>query len=165
MTRTCIGCGNFILMCGCLTHNVGLLRFGLKKRLVSSQFLSSLAHSCWYYCLGAGWGNGIHWPVKEQDDSLRGFNDFILKVEKYGSGGREAVHSRLHLSACWVGSHWHTGHTTLEKRFTLAQWPIHHPPQLCNTPRSSQTAVQQSEALQCRCYKFSTSRCYTRAAL
>ena len=152
-----------------MTDHVGLLRFGLKKRLVSSQILSSLVHNCWYYCLGAGWGNGIHWLVKEQDDSLRGFNDFILKVEKYGSGGREAVHSRLHLSACWVASHWHSVDTTQWRKGS--HWQSGHCPTncgtlLCNQPivehAQIETAVQRSEALQCCCYKFSTSATHGR---
>ena len=123
-----------------MTDHVGLLRFGLKKRLVSSQILSSLVHNCWYYCLGAGWGNGIHWLVKEQDDSLRGFNDFILKVEKYGSGGREAVHSRLHLSGCWVASHWHSVDTTQWRKGS--HWHSGHCPNNCGTLLCNQPIVQ-----------------------
>ena len=127
-----------------MTDHVGLLRFGLKKRLVSSQILSSLVHSCWYYCLGAGWGNGIHWLVKEQDDSLRGFNDFILKVEKYGSGGgRQSTRG----SICQVAGSLHTGTVSTphsgEKvhtgRVATVQPIVEHycaTNQLCNTPRS-----------------------------
>ena len=58
-------------------------------------------------------------------------------------GGREAVHSRLHLSGCWVGSHCHhTGpHTTVEKRSTMAEYQPHHDCATRPDP-ASLTAVQ-----------------------
>ena len=66
-----------------------------------------------------GWGNGIHWT--EMTALVASMTSFS-KLRNMVAGGREAVHSKLHLSG-WVG-------------FTLAHCP-HHPPKVLHAHISS----------------------------
>ena len=113
-TKTCIGIVPIWFQFQCSWFHWPCWTVEIWAQKSVGAFTISFFAAPWLLVLLPGvWGNGIHWSVKDWDDSHRGFNDFILKVEKYGCGGREG------------GSPLEAPFVRLLGRFTLLPHSVH----------------------------------------